>query len=172
MRVHRLGEASAIAMIAVLLSGCSAAAAPEPTSPPASRLAPWEVAKADAQRAELVVADLLETRAEQRIDQATTGVIERCNSRQHRWLGSTAIAIGGDTRADTVVDGLQERLVAEGWSVESDSDVMRNHRVIAVEPESGTRLLVTSDVDEGAVRISSTSACFDVSGDAPLGEGF
>lgn len=174
MRIGHHRTLTAVTAALILLSGCSALE-PESTSastPTTRPEAAWQVAKRDAQRLETVAVGLLAPDAVATIEQANTGTIEPCNSREYRWRGGTTVQLRESVRADQVIADLQTRLTENEWNVQGDSDVMRTPSIIASDPESRTRLHITTDVDTGIVRFVSASPCFDAADDVTAGDGY
>lgn len=126
-----------------------------------------EQAKADTQRFELEVAELVPAEITDRVEQLETGTLLRCGpDQEYGWTGNTAVYLSAPPADDaellqSIADSLDEA------EIDTESGAPR---LIARGPE-GQNVIVGVWEDGAYVNIASSSACFILPEDAdPLGD--
>lgn len=171
MRYQRRGVAVLVVAFAVcMLAACSAP--PTQSETEATPTVTWHTAKTTSQALELRVVELLPPESVLQVEQADTGEVAVCNSREYRWLGVTTVSLAASTTPGEAVVFIEERLGEHEWTLVPDHDVLRNRRLVATDPKTATRILVRGDGEDGEIQIASTSPCFPSSNDVDPGPGY
>ena len=167
----RRGVAVLVAVFATCaIAACSAPPAQSETA--ATPAVTWHTAKATSQELERTVVALLPAEAVVEVDQAETGDVDVCNSREYRWLGITTVTLDESMTPGEAVAFIEARLGELEWTLVPDHDVLRNRRLVATDPKTATRILVKGDGADEEIQIASTSPCFASSNDVEPGPGY
>lgn len=173
---HRLGpRAGLLSCVAVVaLAGC--AAIPLPGTPrqeaPLNTDLTWEQAKADAQKKELEIADLVPADLVVKIDQKEKGTLLSCKGGQDNWNGATTVTVASGTDVDAIVKSIEAHYRAQGTEVFVDTDVDGSYMIQLRLPEPGENYVIGKDIEDNQLRIDSGSACFTLPEDIYRGGAF
>ncbi|WP_187976584.1 hypothetical protein [Mycetocola sp. JXN-3] len=132
----------------------------------------WEQAKADSQRMELEIADLVPEDKVLRIEQQTSGVVTACTATQHNWTGSTTVTLIPGTPIEPITRALEDHYPESKWSADGYIDMAGDYMVQLTSRPRGESYLFGQGVYPDTIRIDSSSTCFTLPEDKLPGDEF
>ena len=133
----------------------------------------WEEAKAETQKTELEIAELIPATDVVSVVQKPTGTLFSCDAEQHTWYGSTTIEIAPDADAEEIVRALESHF-REGkrFDVRTRRDVVGEYELQLMSPETAETYIIGPDDGGATIRIGSGSPCFTLPDDVYPGGTF
>ncbi|GAA3585785.1 hypothetical protein GCM10022198_06360 [Klugiella xanthotipulae] len=120
----------------------------------------WQEAKADTQKMELEIADLIPPDKIVSIEQKETGMLLSCSKTEHNWNGGITVTVVPGVEVEPIVKDIEEHYQDSRFDIKTRLNVVGKYQVQLRSPDTAEIYIITEGFTPDAIRIVSGSVCF------------